>query len=226
MKIDYARQTLETPNPVARFAHKKRYKLSVVSALSALREGGSLLDYGCGKGHFLDRIVSLRQDAKLYGYDPESRHASEAYQVIDSTSRLEGGRIDVICCFEVLEHLYAHEKEQFYSEASRLLSDSGRIIISVPVIGGPTVLLKEMNRAVLFRRGSDYSPKELFLASFFGIPATRPDNPRVTHKGFDFGDIEKELRGRFLMQKKEYCPFPVLPWYMNSQVFFTCVKRE
>lgn len=105
-----------------------------------------------------------------------------------------------------------------------MLNGGGTLIISVPVIGGPTLLLKEINRMILFKRKSDYSLKELLLASFLCIPAKKPENPRLTHKGFDFRELEKELATAFYLIDKTYSPFPVLPWYLNSQVFYVCSK--
>jgi hypothetical protein len=93
------------------------------------------------------------------------------------------------------------------------------VTISVPVIGGPPLLLKEANRALLFRRPSDYSARELLAASLAGRPAPRPADIRVTHKGFDFRRLLHTLRERFEVTDTAYTPFPALPWWLNSQVF-------
>ncbi len=101
----------------------------------------------------------------------------------------------------------------------------GEVLISVPVIGGPTLLLKEANRAVLFRRRSDYSVGELLAASFGGRPAPRPDDIRVTHKGFDFRALVDRLGERFEVGDVARSPFPALPWWLNSQVFARLRRR-
>jgi hypothetical protein len=62
--------------------------------------------------------------------------------------------------------------------------------------------------------------KELLLASLFYKPAPKPENPRVTHKGFNFREIEEELSTIFYINEKLYSPFPFLPWFLNSQLFF------
>ena len=134
--------------------------------------------------------------------------------------------VDIFCSFETLEHLYDREKEILYDEAKRILKKSGFVIISVPIIGGPTLLLKEINRMLLFRKKTDYSFRELLLTTLFNIPSKRADNIRVTHKGFDYREIEKELCFHFDLIEKKYSPFPKLPWYLNSQVFYTCRKNK
>ncbi|MCK9188440.1 class I SAM-dependent methyltransferase [Acidithiobacillus sp.] len=224
MKVNYSKQTLKTPNPIARFAHTKRYQLSTGRVLKYLGDKQTLLDYGCGKGDFLNEIFELRNDAKLLGYDPESGHFSERYNIITDTDKIPDNSVDVFCSFETLEHLYQTERNRLYAEAMRVLKTSGTIIISIPIIGGPTLLLKEVNRILLFKRRSDYTPKELLAASFFGIPAVRPDDLRVTHKGFNFRTIEKELSSNFSIKNRFYSPFTALPWYLNSQVFYVLEK--
>jgi hypothetical protein len=93
------------------------------------------------------------------------------------------------------------------------------VLISVPVIGGPPLLLKEANRAVLFRRRSDYTARQLVAASFAGRPAPRPEDIRVTHKGFDHRALLARLGERFEVTGVSRSPFPALPWWLNSQVF-------
>jgi SAM-dependent methyltransferase len=225
MTPDYAQQTLNTPNPIARFAHRKRYELSIGRVIKALGPGQSLLDFGCGKGDFLNQIAEARKDVKLFGFDPESGHSSAHYQITTDPGTIAPSSIDVFCCFETIEHLYPDEKNRLYADAKRVLKDSGTLIFSVPIIGGPTLLLKETNRMLLFRRKPEYSAKELLLASMFGVPANRPSNPRSTHKGFDFRETERELRSHFEVKEKYFSPFARLPWQLNSQVFFVCVKR-
>ncbi len=217
--VSYRAQTLETPNPIARYAHRQRYRASFERVTGQVRQGGAVLDYGCGQGDFLNTLADLRPDLALYGYDPESDHVPERYDLVDDVAAVPTGSVDVVCCFEALEHLYDDEITAFADQAQRVLAPGGEMTVSVPVIGGPTLLLKEANRAILFRRRSDYSVGELLAASFAGRPAPRPDDIRVTHKGFDFRRLLDRLGERFEVVERSYTPFPRLPWWLNSQVF-------
>ncbi len=223
--VSYSAQTLDTPNPIARYAHRQRYKASFDRATRDVRQGGTVLDFGCGEGDFLNTLAELRPDLSLYGFDPESDHVPERYRLVDDMAAVPSGSVDLVCCFETLEHLYDPEIASFLSEAARVLVPGGEVSISVPVIGGPTLLLKEANRAVLFRRRSDYSARELLAASFGGRPATRPDDIRVSHKGFDFRPLLRTLSERFDVDNTAYTPFPALPWWLNSQVFASLTLR-
>jgi len=218
-KVSYNEQTLNTPNPIARFSHKARYKFSFDETQRYLSNNGVLLDFGCGDGSFLNKLAMMRSDAVLYGFDPESNQSVESYTKINNLNDLGDQSIDVVCCFETLEHLYAHEREHFYTDVRRILSKNGKVVVSVPIIGGPTLILKVINGMILFNRRSEYSFKELLSASFLGKPALKPENPRVTHKGFNFRDIEEELSSKFKTVEKMYSPFPLLPWFLNSQFF-------
>ena len=163
-KIPYSQQTLDTPNPIARFAHQMRYKYSLVKALEYLGENGILLDFGCGDGSFLQKVAMIRPDAVLYGLDPYADHNSDSYIRIDTLKELGNQSIDVVCCFETLEHLSSLEREHFYADTRGIISQSGKVVVSIPIIGGPPLLLKELNRIILHKRKSDYSLRELLSA--------------------------------------------------------------
>lgn len=220
MSVSYRKQTLESPNPLARLAHRARYKHSLELARRFLPLNGTLLDFGCGDGTLLAKVSTKRPDAKLLGFEPDTRPQQSTHTMVASMESIGDKSLDVLCCFETLEHLYDHERQHFYSAATRVLGAKGVVLISVPIIGGPTLLLKELNRSVVFRRASDYSLPQLLKASFLGTPAPKPGNPRITHKGFDFRALEGEMQEHFEVLEKFLSPFARLPWYLNSQVFY------
>ncbi len=89
------------------------------------------------------------------------------------------------------------------------------------MIGG-ALLMKELNRSILFRRKSDYSASEL-AAGVMGRSVARPEDRNPTHKGFDFRWLRGLIRERFVIETEILSPLP-LPWWANSQVFFICRK--
>ncbi len=217
-EVAYSRQTLDTANPVARYAHRQRHRLSLDRAAAEVPDGGTVLDYGCGEGTFLNALAEARPDVTLLGYDPESGHVPDRYTLVEDMAAVGDGSVDLLCCFETLEHLYDPEIAGFAADAARVLRPGGLLLVSVPVIGGPPLLLKELNRSVMFRRRSDYRAGELLAASFAGRPAPRPENIRVTHKGFDHRTVLGKLDG-FAVADTACSPFPGLPWWLNSQAF-------
>jgi hypothetical protein len=218
--VEYRRQTVDTPNPIARFAHRQRYRLSLDRVAQELRQNATVLDYGCGDGEFLQSLADLRPDLSLYGYDPESGHTANGYRAVQDMGEISAESIDLVCCFETLEHLYEDEIAEFLGDSTRVMKDDARMTVSVPVIGGPPLLLKELNRMVLFRKATDYSLGELAAASLRGRPAPRPVDIRHSHKGFDFRALGERLAERFAITEVAYSPFGRLPWWLNSQVFY------
>jgi SAM-dependent methyltransferase len=190
-----------------------------------------VLDYGCGDGAFLNNLAELRPDLTLYGFDPESNHQPDRYTLIDDVERVEAGTVDMVCCYETLEHLYDKEIAEFLAHTVRVLrsggsgGSGGEVSISVPIIGGPPLLLKELNRMVLFRRRTDYTAGELLRAAFLGRAAPRPDDIRPTHKGFDFRVLTARLEEELVVADRGWSPFPRLPWWANSQVFLLLHRR-
>ncbi|MCI5117936.1 MAG: methyltransferase domain-containing protein [Candidatus Electrothrix sp. LOE1_4_5] len=45
------------------------------------------------------------------------------------TKEIEDSSVNVLCCFEVLEHLYHYESNKFYTEAKRILHSNGACFI-------------------------------------------------------------------------------------------------
>jgi 2-polyprenyl-3-methyl-5-hydroxy-6-metoxy-1,4-benzoquinol methylase len=220
MTISYQDQTFNTPNPIARYAHRSRLRRSLAHAMSLLPDRGQVLDFGCGTGDFLNAVRQKRPDAELVGFDPYLRGHVEWFRRIGNMADIPDASVDLLTCFEVLEHLSDEDVDGFIAQAHRVLKPNGRILVSVPIIGGLTLLLKESNRVLLFRRRSDYSLFELLNATFFGIPAPRPENRGPTHKGFDFRAMQHTLASTFSMDLAEWCPFTTFPWWVNSQAFF------
>jgi SAM-dependent methyltransferase len=221
--VSYERQTVDSPNPIARFAHRSRVAKSVALAEKYLPQEGTVVDFGAGTGLFLSRLGDKRRDAGLYAIEPFMPPATDPriHYVPDFPAlRLEA---DLITAFEVCEHLLDDEPEKFLADAERSLKASGKLIVSVPIMIGGALLMKEVNKALLNRRGLEYSASEL-VAGMFGGAVARPAGNRWTHKGFDYRELRKIIACRFVIEREILSPLP-LPWWANSQIFFICRKR-
>ena len=214
----YQRQTFNTPNPIARYAHRSRLRRSIGYADEMLCPNGCLLDFGCGTGDFLQAFRAIRSDANLFGFEPYLSPGAEAFTRVGNMADVEAGSVDVITCMEVLEHLADDDLSMFVAQSRRVLRSTGSILVSVPIMGGLTLFMKEINRVFLFRRKSDYSLKEILKASFGG-KVERSANRLGSHKGFDFRELRQILRDDFVIAAEATCPFSVLPWWLNSQDF-------
>ncbi|MGE0687065.1 MAG: class I SAM-dependent methyltransferase [Dehalococcoidia bacterium] len=225
MKVAYEKQTIDATNPIARFAHRSRYMSSLAIVTAELATFGTLLDFGSGKGHFLNLLHERRPEANLLGFEPYQDHEAAHYDSIKAKELVEDDSVDIVTCFETLEHLYDDEIAEFVTFVKRVLAPGGKLVVSVPIIGGPTILLKEGNRYVLHRR-MDYSVRELLRTSLTGRPAARAENRRNSHKGFDYRALEKMLLGDFKLRQRAFSPFQGAPWFANSQVFWTFEGKQ
>lgn len=224
-QVSYAQQTIESPNPIARFAHKSRVNKSIDYTSVILPDFGSVLDFGSGEGYFLKMLSQKKPQAKLYGYDPYKPRGCSEFTQINDLEHLDSSSLDVITAFEVCEHLFETEIHHFMEQATRLLKSDGKIIISVPIMYGLALIPKELNKMLLNQRKSVYTFGE-FTNAISGKKIVRPESPRYTHKGFDFRWLEDIIDNYFEITRKSFSPFSLLPWYANSQCFFECSKRN
>lgn len=227
MSITYADQTIRSPNPLARYAHRSRLQKSVALALQKTGSGESrILDYGCGSGVFVSELRARNQEA--VGYEPfmEERSASglPIFARIEDVAAF--GPYGLITLLETVEHLHDNEIDEFLQSCQSLLCSDGGILMSAPIEIGPAMLLKELNRYLRVPSESraqthfDHSAYELLKASLLGIPARRASDIKISHKGFDFRKVIGYLRNKgWNVQVISYGPLPISIWYGNSQIF-------
>ena len=116
----------------------------------------------------------------------------------------------------------------------RTSSPGTRLLISVPIEVGPSLVLKQAGRAFtnLFRPyGYDrYSPWELFQAVALwrtdAFPSSHSkDETFRRHKGFDYRKLCREIALRFEILKQTWSPLPSLGPFADSTVIWVCRKR-
>lgn len=90
---------------------------------------------------------------------------------------------------------------------------------------GPVLILKELNRSFFIFRPSEHSLKEFVEASIFGIAASRAENIKCSHKGFDFRRAIQFLKvNGWDVDVLGFGPLPIATWYGNSQVYLWANK--
>lgn len=222
--VAYDRQTVNSPNPIARFSHRRRAAKSVALAEKYLPSRGIIADFGAGTGLFLSALGDRRKDAALYAIEPYMPPSADPRIRYLSDLKMAAESFDVITAFETCEHLTSDELNSLIADCKVMLQSKGKLIISVPIMIGMALPLKDISRSLLFKRPLEYSFPEL-VGGVFGSDVARPVDPRPTHKGFDFRALRSRLTKDFLIDTEFYSPLP-LPWWANSQVFFVCSKRS
>ena len=218
-EVPYEVQTLNHPNPIVRFAHQTRYANSLALALRLLPINGTIVDFGAGQGEFLHRLAKQRPDVHLVAFEPYMELKYPEIERRLSMEDIASTSVDFFCAFETLEHVPDEVIESFISEAKRVCRDDARIVVSVPIMQGAILPVKEISRSLLFRRFSDYSATEM-MRGILGLKVDRADNILWSHKGFDQRTLLARLQTEFPLEEKFCSPFRQLPWWCNSQAFF------
>jgi len=240
---DYARKQIYCPSRVVAWSHGSRFELA--RKLAGEHRGGRLLDYGCGDGTFVAMVHGDFVEAAGFDVDPDQ--AAECATRLGSLPGVRFGltrdlagvarRFDVVTCMEVLEHCLEPERRRVLDELGRLVAPAGVVLISVPIEIGPSLAGKQLFRAFAgLRRLGDYAYRERYsplelLRSMAGRPIARVAVERegangvvryYGHKGFDFRELQREIRERFTIEQRLFTPMPWLGPFLNSQVWFVC----
>ncbi|KAA0098128.1 methyltransferase domain-containing protein [Mycolicibacterium sp. P1-18] len=226
-EVSYERQTLDHPNPVARFAHRARMRRSTRLIQPYLTGSATLLDYGCGQGRFLSELAPqfTGQPITLLGYDPHQSAQFDGYRVVSDPGKVPLATVDVITSLEVCEHLSNAEMAEFVDFSDKVLAPHGRLLVSVPIMTGPALLAKELSRTILLHRRTDYAARDLVKAALLGSATPRADDIKASHRGFDWRGVLAQLLETFALEHTEFSPLPFKHWYGQSQVIMLFTKK-
>jgi len=241
---DYARKQIYCPSSVVRWSHGSRFDLA--RRLVAAREGGRLLDYGCGDGTFVAMVHQGFRETMGCDVDPGQIDECQArlghlpgvrFDAVHAGSHRQRAPWDVVTCMEVLEHCVESERRRVLDEIATLVKSDGLVVISVPIEIGPSVAGKQLVRALAglrnlgdYRHRERYSPIEM-LRSMLGRPIDRVVFEGRSaggayryygHKGFDYRDLAREIAERFTIRQRLFSPLPWLGAALNSQTWFVC----
>lgn len=101
-----------------------------------INEGNKILEVGCGTGDFLEKIGNQYQNIQCIGLElnENSIVSRKKYKIlnrkIEDYSIENEGRFDIVCSFQVLEHISA--VNSFLSGKIRCLKENGLLVICVP----------------------------------------------------------------------------------------------
>jgi 2-polyprenyl-3-methyl-5-hydroxy-6-metoxy-1,4-benzoquinol methylase len=105
-------------------------------ALSHLGSNHALLEIGCGNGSFLERVQSRCASVSAIEFNPKliallgEKGIPIWNQSIQDHARTHAEHYDIICAFQVLEHV--PEVNSFINAALSCLKKGGKLIFSVP----------------------------------------------------------------------------------------------
>lgn len=215
----------------------------------AAGEGGRLLDYGCGDGTFVAMVHDTFTQSRGVDVEPDQIAGCRerlgdlpgvSFAMTRDLGASDAGAWTVVTCMEVLEHCLEPERRRILDELSRLCAPDGRVVVSVPIETGPSLVGKQAVRAIAGLRGlgdyahrERYSPLEMLRGAaglavprvvFEGHGATGTF-PYYGHKGFEWRDVQREIAERLSIERRTFSPVPWGGSLLNSQVWFICRPR-
>ena len=213
-------------------SHQRRFQLTAELSSRFLPVNGTMLDYGCADGHMLHILSGIRLDVELTGYEPyPDGSALPDVKILNSPEDLTPIRhsLDVVGCFEVLEHFSQKSRERIIEDLESLLKPGGVLLISVPVEIGLPGFAKGILRRLTDRYNGHVNTPRRLLKCLFGLPIPemrQPDDAYLKHLGFYFKDLKPQLYGKFELMETHTSPFSWGGQIINSQIFSVWKKKN
>lgn len=127
-------------NPEEYFTYQ--HGASVVHQITSfLKKNGDVLDFGCGPGYLLEKLLAAGFNAAGLDASDESRQMVEKRFIdqreflgVYNQSELLGAdlRFDSITAIEVIEHLYDDQLEESLELIRKLVKPEGKVIFTTP----------------------------------------------------------------------------------------------
>ncbi len=98
------------------------------------KEGAVVLDLGCGKGRFIDKVISSGREA--FGIDMNAKYAPHANidlgKLPEALFAKASESIDNIFSFHLIEHIPLNDLRRMLEESYRILNREGKIYLETP----------------------------------------------------------------------------------------------
>ena len=103
---------------------------------------GTILDYGCGTGHLLNRLSKKKFMKKSYGFEisnyarKKAEKNSKKSLIIDNLDKIKDKSINLITALHVIEHIDDLKLSKTIESFKRVLNSEGDILIATPAKNG------------------------------------------------------------------------------------------
>jgi SAM-dependent methyltransferase len=239
--MTYSDITFNDKNPIKRYFQQRR----LTEATSIAGESFNpkcVVDFGAGNGELCKHIALIFPKAKVICYEPTPSLMAEAKQNLvnlpqivfcHDIAEIASSSVQLIFCLEVFEHLPKDQTLDVLGQFNRILSGNGKAVIGVPIEIGIPALYKGIFRMSRRFGSYDASIKNVLLSLLRFPPKNRPLSeitPGFTyyyeHMGFDYRNLQSQLRAHFSLEKVITSPFYFLGQLLNPEVNFLVKKNR
>jgi len=129
-----------------------------------------IVDYGCAYGYYLSILKIINPNHDLYGVDCAKEAVESTARIVGNDHTfwarcgeplpLEDNSVDVILCFDVIEHVKdKNELIAFFKECARLIKPQGYVFIRTPNCNFPMrVLFRLAGKSWIYKGKEHPSP--------------------------------------------------------------------
>src|SRR3989338_5895650 len=230
--MNYRDHTFNCPSFIKRYAHQKR--LNIAFRLLGLDQGESFLNYGGGNGSFAEYVIKKMPSSEVVVFEPVEamyHQIKNTINVVTNLKDISSFRYNKIACLEVLEHLSQNEQMKTLKMLSGLLSENGKIIISVPIETGLPSIFKAFFR--IFVTKNEKLSLAGIIKSLFSIKQGRSWPIKIdgmdfisSHFGFDHRIFEESLYKTFNIENKCASPIPFFGTVFNHCIYYVCSNKN
>ena len=111
----------------------------------------NFLDYGCGTGHFLNRVSKIKSVKNTFGFEISdyarilAKKNSKKSQIVKSLHQIEDNSIDFVSALHVIEHIDDKNLSKILLSIKRIIKSNGKILFATPAKDCLAHSLKENN---------------------------------------------------------------------------------
>ena len=245
----YYKKLLKGPNKILTFGHKSRF----IKAFNLINKynANSIIDYGCGDATFLilmDQYITNKVGIEIDTNSLELLKTrfknKQNFNFYHSSKAPENQQYDILTCMEVLEHCRPDTIDELLKKFLSMLKNDGKLIISVPIEIGPSLIIKQFVRYFLakikygnYEHSENYNLRELIKAFFatkntllkrkyYPVVYNKTEHIVCGHKGFNWRFLLKTIKNDYKLEKLSFSPFIFPGGFFSSQAWFILTKKK
>lgn len=197
--------------------------------------GGTAVEIGCGEGYLMptlskhfnkvvgvDKSEKMLNSARKFFLFPNTDYLNDDITFPHCT-QLTKEKYNWIICLETLEHIRQWDIALY--NMSKMLLPGGKILLSIPVEIGFSLLAKEIVRYFSYGKGSGWQ-LNYFIRKVAGSKSTINRENYGSHMGFDYREVVDFINKISFININHISFFPINSKYFGLRVYVITQKTK